>query len=115
VSISSTFHEKAFLYESVLNRFSLIYIISHLVIKDYHKMMVKLTSGVNFINILHKRFLYKSVLLSFSLVMFLLCNFLAKGYWQKSTHKMLMKLNPEVFISLVLSIHSKSCLCCVHF
>ncbi len=47
-------------------------------------MLVKLTSGVNFINILHEKFSYESALCSFSLVKFWLCNFLAQKYWLKS-------------------------------
>jgi hypothetical protein len=56
-------------------------------------MLVKLTLGVDFINILHTRFLYESALRSFSLVTFLLCDFSAKGYQQK----MLVKLTPDGF------------------
>ncbi len=37
-------------------------------------------------------FLYESALQSFSLITIWLCDFLAKGYWQKSALKMLMKL-----------------------
>jgi len=57
------------------------------------KMLVKLTKGVNFINILSAHFSYKSELSSFSLITVLLCDFLAKGYWQKKIWcKMLAKL-----------------------
>jgi hypothetical protein len=38
--------------------------------------------------------LYKSALRNFSLITVPLCDFLAKGYWQKIARKMLMKLTP---------------------
>jgi len=52
--------------------------------KAAYKMLVKLTTGVNFINILLVNFLYKSVLPSFSLITIWLVNYLAKECWQKS-------------------------------
>jgi len=44
-------------------------------------------AGVNFINILCANFLNESALRRFSLVTVRLSNFLAKGYWQKSSVK----------------------------
>ncbi len=52
------------------------------------------TPGVNFIIILHAK--YESTSLSFSVVTVWFSYFLSKGYWQKSEHKMLMKLTPGV-------------------
>ncbi len=70
------------------------------------KTLMKMTPRVNSINILHTNFLYESASTSFSLVTFWLRDFLAKGYWQKSSCKMLMKLIPirpsANFISVVL-------------
>ncbi len=58
-------------------------------------MLVKLTPGVDFINIWRSNFLYKSASRSLSLVTFWLCNFLAQKYQSKRLVKMLMKLTPE--------------------
>ncbi len=52
--------------------------------KAESKMLVKLTKGVNFSNILHKPFLYESALKDFSLITVWLCNFLPKEYGRKS-------------------------------
>jgi len=56
------------------------------------KMLMKLTIGVNFINILLIKFSYISASHSFSLVAFWLCNFWRKNIGEKAAHKMLMKL-----------------------
>ena len=53
-------------------------------------MLVKLTPGVTFINILQSVFLHKSVLSSFSVLTVSVCIVLSK----KAVHKMLMKLTP---------------------
>jgi len=50
--------------------------------KSLENMLVKLTLGVNFINILHERFLHKSALRSFSLVHY---GFVI--FWQKDIGK----------------------------
>ncbi len=67
--------------------------------KALEKTLMKLTIGVNFVNILRecfsilrKCFSYKSKFCNFSLITVQLCDFLAKGYWQKSANKMLMQL-----------------------
>ncbi len=57
-------------------------------------MFLKLSAGVNFINILLVRFSYKSELSSFSQVTFGFVIFLAQKYQQKCTHKMWIKLTP---------------------
>ncbi len=62
--------------------------------KAAHKMLVKLTPGVNFSNILRAAFLYESFLCSFYVLTNWACNFLAKGFWRKATHKLLVKLTP---------------------
>jgi len=53
---------------------------------------MKLTTGVNFNNILGATFLYKRVLRSFSLVAIWLCKFWQKTIGTEGTCKMLMKL-----------------------
>jgi len=60
--------------------------------KDARKMLVKLTTGVNFINNFLTTFLFKSVLNSFSLVADCFCNFCQKNICAKAAHKMLVKL-----------------------
>jgi len=55
-------------------------------------MLMKLTAGVNFINILCVCFAYKSALHSFSLLKIWLCNFWQKNIGAKGACKMLMKL-----------------------
>ncbi len=62
--------------------------------KAARKMLVKLTTGVNFINILHKSFLYKSKLSSFSQVTFGFVIFLCQIISKKCALKMLMKFTP---------------------
>ncbi len=52
--------------------------------KAAHKMLVKLTPGVNFTNILGAAFLYESFLCSFYVLTIWVCTFLAKGFWCKS-------------------------------
>jgi len=53
-------------------------------IKAVCRTLMKLSPGVNFINILRSTFLYASVLCGFSLVTVCLCDFLVKGFWCKS-------------------------------
>jgi len=48
-----------------------------------NKMLMKLMTGYNFINILLVPFWYQSALQSFSITVWL-CNFLVKEYWCKS-------------------------------
>jgi len=57
-------------------------------------MLMKLTQGVNFINILRGRCLYKSALHSFSLVTFWLLQKYESTSVQETQLKMLMKLTP---------------------
>jgi len=72
-------------------------------------MLMKLTTGVNFINILLAHFLYERVLLSFSLIKVWFCIFLAKEYWHNiAAHKMLMKLTTAVMQSYVPDFRLKS-------
>ncbi len=52
--------------------------------KDASKMLVKLTTDVNFTNILQAYFLYKAVYWSFYLLIVCTVNFLAKINWCKS-------------------------------
>jgi hypothetical protein len=55
--------------------------------KAAHKMLVKLTTDVNFTNILQAAFSYKSFLRSFYVLSIWVCNFLAQGFWHKSCTK----------------------------
>ena len=48
-------------------------------------MLLKVTLGVNFINILQVHFLYISASSSLSIVHFGFVIFLVKGYWQKKS------------------------------
>ncbi len=52
--------------------------------KDAHKMLVKLTPGVNFTIIVRAAFLYKGFLCSYYVLTIWVCNFLAEGFWRKS-------------------------------
>jgi hypothetical protein len=54
------------------------------------------TAGVNFTNIFQAAFSYESFLCSFYVLTIWVCNFLAKGFWQKTAHKMLVKLTPGI-------------------
>ncbi len=62
------------------------------------KLLVILTIGVNFNNILTSRFLYKSALHTFYVLIVWVCNFLWKGnkFSKKAARKMLAKLTLEV-------------------
>jgi hypothetical protein len=55
-------------------------------------MLMKLTPGVNFINILQEPFSNKSALHSFSLITIWLWNFLSKEYLQKAPCKMFVEM-----------------------
>jgi hypothetical protein len=59
-------------------------------------MLMKSTSGADFINILRESFSYKSALSSFSLVTVWLCNFLAKGYRQKNLEHNVDEINTKM-------------------
>jgi hypothetical protein len=48
--------------------------------KAVNKMLVKLTPGINFTNILRAVFSHKGFLRSFYLLTIWVCNFLAKGF-----------------------------------
>jgi hypothetical protein len=52
--------------------------------KAAHKMLVKLTPGVNFTNIKQAAFSYQSFLRSLYVLTIWVCNFLVKGFWHKS-------------------------------
>jgi len=67
------------------------------------KMLMKLKTWVNFVNILRMRFLYQSELSSVSLVTFWLWNFWQQNFVQKKhENKMLMKLTPAInFINIL--------------
>ena len=67
--------------------------------KHMHKMLMKLTPGVNFTYILWLAFLYKSVLHSFSLITVRLCNFCRKNIFPKAAYKMLMKLTASMSLT----------------
>jgi len=60
--------------------------------KAARKMLVKLTTGVNFINILHTHFLYERRFGSFSLVTCTYKKLLKRCSYKKFERKMLMKL-----------------------
>jgi hypothetical protein len=49
-------------------------------------------AGVNFTIILRAAFLQESFLRSFYVFTIWVCNFLVKGFWHKTAHKMLVKL-----------------------
>jgi len=59
-------------------------------------MFVTLTTGVDFINILHAHFSYESALRNINLVTFWRCIFWHKNIGKKGAGKMLMKLTPGV-------------------
>jgi hypothetical protein len=50
--------------------------------------------SVNFTNILRAAISYQSCLRTFNVLTIWVCNFLAKGFWHKAAHKMLVKLTP---------------------
>jgi len=58
-------------------------------------MLMKLTAGVNFINILINTYFYESILRTFSPLSFVV--FLAKKIGEKAARKMLMKLTTGLF------------------
>jgi len=66
-------------------------------------MLMKLTPGVNFINILRAHFLYECELHRFSLITIWLCDFWLKDIGEKCACKMLMKLTPGIVISIYLN------------
>jgi hypothetical protein len=61
---------------------------------------------VNFTNILRAATSYQSCLCTFNVLTIWVCNFLAKGFWRKAAHKMLVKLTPGFKPSI-----SKSVVC----
>jgi len=77
VFCSSTAREKLYLQtsQSLLSK--------ETICSDRYDSKENLTIGVDFINILRTRFSYKSALHCFSLITARLCDFSAKGYWQK--------------------------------
>jgi hypothetical protein len=92
-SISSTFYgqrsQKRNKYSQTVSLFGAFGICTS---KSWRKILVKLTPGVNFINILHVHFSYKSAWGSFSLVIFWQQKALS---YKKCAQKMLMKLTPD--------------------
>ncbi len=55
-------------------------------------------AGLNFINILHTPFSYQSKFCSLFLITFgFEIYFLVPKFWQKGTHKVLMKLDPSIY------------------
>ena len=98
MSISSIFYKQLFhmnVFYSAFFYLQLSFVIfgqKNFSAKAARKMLVKLTTGVNFINILHKSFLYKSKLSSFSLIRFGFAIFLFQNIGEKVKRKMLMKL-----------------------
>jgi hypothetical protein len=63
-------------------------------------MLMKLSPGVNFTNILRSAFSCESVLQSFSLNISWLCNVLLQEYHEEVAHKMLLKLTTAQMLSL---------------
>ncbi len=63
------------------------------------KMLVKLTPGINFINILCTTFLYKCVLIGISLVEVGFVTFYRKNNSAKAARKMLLKLTKVLHLS----------------
>jgi len=84
VSISPTFYAQLLRSEIPKSPKNTDKLFKYVHIKAARKMYVKLTTGVNFTNILFEPFLYKGALCSFSLLTIWLSNFLAKEYWPKS-------------------------------
>jgi hypothetical protein len=70
-------------------------------------MLMKLTPGVNFTNILRAAFSYKSFLCSFYVLTIWVCNFWRKDLGTKAVHKMLVKLTPGGRNCRLIYAHSK--------
>jgi len=94
VSISSMFYVQIFRTNVVFSTYFLA-LLKNSYEKCARKTLMKLTPGVNFINILQAHFLYESELSSFSLVTFCCVIFLGQNIGAKCARKMLMKLTPE--------------------
>ncbi len=106
VSISSTFFTQNFCMNVFFGSFSLVTCKQKklpkrlMYIKFAHKTLMKLTTGVNFINILLAPFLYESLYDTF-LQLHVSGKRLHKALlYEKCAHKMLMKLTTEGKITL---------------
>ncbi len=76
--------------------------------KAARRMLMKLTSSINFTNILRATFLDKSVLCSFYVLTIWASNFWGMQIGAKTAHKKLVKLTIEVLIELRQNVRERS-------
>jgi len=106
VSISPSFYKQLFLYNIVLWSFSLVthyfynFCQKEIGEKSARKMLVKLTTGVNFTSILLMTFLHKSVLRSFSLNTLWLWNFVSKAAPKMLVNWLQVSISPTLHLWL---------------